>query len=71
MSHVYAITARALDADSPSPARLIPLPPHLKRKIAAIDRYGVIQTRQLIKSKMTVEFLAGMFSSCQSIFTFR
>jgi hypothetical protein len=47
MSHGYAITARALDANSPRPARLIPLPPHLKRKIAAIERHGVIWARRL------------------------
>jgi hypothetical protein len=46
MSHGYAITARALDANSPR-SSFEPLPPRLQRKIAVIERYGVIWTRGL------------------------
>jgi hypothetical protein len=44
MSHGYAITARALDANSPR-SSFEPLPPRLQRKIAAIECHRVIWTR--------------------------
>lgn len=47
MSNSSLPTSYALDANSPRPVPVDPLPPRAERKITATERYGVIWTRRL------------------------
>ena len=47
MSNNSLATSHSFDPNSARPAPVAPLPPHVDRKIAAIERYGVIWARRL------------------------
>ena len=64
MSNGSLATSHALDADSPRPAPVLsPPPPRVSRKIAAIERHGVIWMRRLTRTCLPVsQGLCGRFA---------